>query len=201
MNSYCGCKSWRRKVRDERQQAGPGQWQCSRQLHWTELWISYGRLGTKGGVPDREEKIRAESWPLPETPQPTASELCERCRSRTVLSIHGSNQSAVSALKSRHGLIGRLTKIEYASEFKAPESALEHQPATDGLAVLEVASSWEDSERNNSYLGTHKLKSSRLWSILVVYIKTLKRKEYICMHMYIYQIEFHDQRLRNKVQK
>lgn len=149
------CKPWRKKVQDERRQAGTGQWQCSRQLHPTELLISCGSLGTKGGVPDREEKIRVESWPLPETPQPPASELCERCRSRAVLSIHGSNQSAVSALKSRHRLIGRLTKIEYASEFKAPESALERQPATDGLAVLEVASSWEDSERNDSYLGTH----------------------------------------------
>lgn len=50
------------------------------------------------------------------------------------LAFMGATKSAVSALKSRHRLIGSLTEIEYASEFTAPEAALQCQPATDVLA-------------------------------------------------------------------
>lgn len=52
------------------------------------------------------------------------------------LAFMGATKSAVSALKSRHWLIGSLTKIEHASEFKASESTPERQPATDVLAVV-----------------------------------------------------------------
>lgn len=52
------------------------------------------------------------------------------------LAFMGATKSAVSAFKSRHRLIGRLTKIEYASVFKASESAPECQPATDVLAMF-----------------------------------------------------------------
>lgn len=64
------------------------------------------------------------------------------------LAFMGVTKSAVSAPKSRHRLIGRLTKIEHASEFKATESALGRQPATDVLAMLYVVQSRENSVRS-----------------------------------------------------
>lgn len=52
------------------------------------------------------------------------------------LAFMGATKSALSAFKSRHRLIRRLTKIDYASEFKASESAPERQPATDVSVVF-----------------------------------------------------------------
>lgn len=95
---------------EQRQQPAISWWQFSWQLCWTPLLIRYGSLATEGCIPDRQGRIRGDSWPWPETPNPTASEsrdrcrshtapeLCECCRSHTVLSIHGSNKiSGVSS--------------------------------------------------------------------------------------------------------
>lgn len=101
-----------------------------RQLYWASLMTSYGSLGTR--MQNKGER-RAESWLSAEKPIPLHPYV-NPAGHILFLAFTGATKSALSAFKSRHRLIGRLTKIDYASEFKASESAPERQPATDVLA-------------------------------------------------------------------
>lgn len=181
------------KVRDQRQKAATGQWQCSWQLHWTELLIRYGSLETKGCIPDREEKHTSGELPTSQTPKPTASELCECCRSHTVLSIHGNNR--ISSVSSQ---------VQTEADWKTNKNRIciwiqgirVSSGTPVGYRCLNCALMWHKVGRFSKVqlrLRSHKLKASWLWSILVVYIKELKRKVYIYIffsyiyaHTYIY---------------
>lgn len=96
---------------------------------------SYGSRGTKGCIPDTEEKEQRADH-QPDTPIPLHWGYMNTAGHILFLAFMGGTKSAVSAFKSRQRLIGRLTKIDYASEFKASESAPECQPATDVLVVF-----------------------------------------------------------------
>lgn len=85
-------KPWRKfEIRGRRQPLD--QWQC---LVGIQNRTLDGDKRMHSRYRGKNEELRADRQP--ETPKPTASELCEYCRSHTVLSIHESNEiSGVSS--------------------------------------------------------------------------------------------------------